>query len=191
MISNELLNHITAFCIDELHSVTVSFCKMWNTSYKMLSALNSHNTKGEKLFLSMSYSRKPGDLKRCTRRFQPACFTRRKFSRIALQVDKTNMEKCPRENARVAADTALATDPFQVSESGQTTKWATDIQGPSPTAATFTLDIRKRFFTERVVTHWNRLPSEVVTAPSLSEFKKRLDFFLTGCDVCNFSQGRD
>ena len=35
--------------------------------------------------------------------------------------------------------------------------------------------IRKRFFTERVVCHWNRLPREVVTAPSLSECKEHLD----------------
>jgi len=31
----------------------------------------------------------------------------------------------------------------------------------------FTLDIRKKFFTMMVVKHWNRLPSEVVNAPSL------------------------
>lgn len=34
------------------------------------------------------------------------------------------------------------------------------------------LIIRKRFFTERVVRHWNRIPTLVVMASSLLDFQK-------------------
>jgi len=39
----------------------------------------------------------------------------------------------------------------------------------------FRLDLRKKFFTMRVVKHWHRVPREVVEAPSLDTFQSGLD----------------
>jgi len=42
----------------------------------------------------------------------------------------------------------------------------------------FRLDIRRKFFTQRMLTHWNRLHKEVADASSLEAFKARLDVAL-------------
>ena len=42
----------------------------------------------------------------------------------------------------------------------------------------FRLNIRKKFFAQRVARHWNRLPRDAVDTPSPEMFKARLDWAL-------------
>ena len=42
----------------------------------------------------------------------------------------------------------------------------------------FGLDMRRKFFTQKGVTHWNNLPREAVDATSLEALKARLDVAL-------------
>jgi len=44
------------------------------------------------------------------------------------------------------------------------------------------LNIRRNFFSQRVINDWNRLTSHVVEAPSVNSFKNRLDDFLADMD---------
>jgi len=38
-------------------------------------------------------------------------------------------------------------------------------------------EIRRNFFSQRVVDHWNNLPQEIIAADSVNIFKSRLDKF--------------
>jgi len=45
-------------------------------------------------------------------------------------------------------------------------------------------EIRKKFFTERLTEHWNRLPREVVESPSQEIFKRHVDMALRDLVQC-------
>ena len=44
------------------------------------------------------------------------------------------------------------------------------------------LDVRKYYFSQRIVNSWNSLPKSVVEAPSVSSSKNRLDKYFTDMD---------
>ena len=54
--------------------------------------------------------------------------------------------------------------------------------GFPPRRGAFWLHSRRKFFTQRPVTHWNRLPKEVAAAPSLEAFEPRLGVALGSLD---------
>lgn len=56
------------------------------------------------------------------------------------------------------------------------TKW--ENIGSSCARRMFQLNIRKDFFIERVIKHWNKLPRAVVEPPSLEVFKSRVGILL-------------
>ncbi len=47
------------------------------------------------------------------------------------------------------------------------------------------LDIRKHFFSQRIVNEWNRLPGSVVSAETVNSFKNRYDKFVSSSNLRN------
>ncbi len=62
---------------------------------------------------------------------------------------------------------------FIVSEQGRTYS-----DGSKQNKSRFSKDIRKNWFTSRVVDEWNRLSSHVVSTNTIDTFKRRLDKFM-------------
>ena len=52
----------------------------------------------------------------------------------------------------------------------------------------FRTELRRNFFTQRVVNLWNSLPSEAVEATSLNVFKARIDKFLNSKGIKGYGE---
>ena len=86
------------------------------------------------------------------------------------------------EKRRLQADLTAAfpylTEAYKKAAEGLLTRACSDRtrgDGFKPKGGGFPLDVRKNFFTIRVVRHWQRLPREAGDAPSMAAFKARLD----------------
>ncbi len=77
------------------------------------------------------------------------------------------------ENINVATFFTLVDD-----YSNRTTRLSGSLMLAKPKA---NLDIRKNFFTHRVIDHWNNLPYHIKNASSINNFKKSYDDLYSSC----------
>ncbi|KAK4824390.1 LOW QUALITY PROTEIN: hypothetical protein QYF61_014050 [Mycteria americana] len=89
--------------------------------------------------------------------------------------DIKTLECVQKKVTKMSTTSSRAAVEEEVLISSQVTSNGTRGNGMKLRQGKFRLDIRKRFFTEWVVGHWNRLHREMMTAPGLSEFKECLD----------------
>ena len=55
----------------------------------------------------------------------------------------------------------------------------------------FRAEVRRNFFTQKVVNVWNSLPQKVVEAKMLSDFKKKLDIALGAKGIEGYGGNQD
>ncbi|MEO0454926.1 MAG: hypothetical protein AAFY98_12450, partial [Verrucomicrobiota bacterium] len=48
----------------------------------------------------------------------------------------------------------------------------------------FRVQIRERFFSRRVINDWNSIPTNVVGASSLAEFRRKVNVFFNSAEGC-------
>jgi len=105
-----------------------------------------------------------------TRGLEPLCWEERLGELGLLSLGKRRL----REDLRAASSTWRGCE--RAGEGLVTRAWHDRTQGSGfkLQESRFKLDIKKKFFTLRVVRPWPRLPREAVDAPSLAVFKARL-----------------